>query len=141
VLTYPSEQCGGELTLNSESPFSAAFIGARDRAVFFVDILILDAVNPKFIDKGGSVTTMLNRVKPAHTEFLLRNIFLEEFDVTDMMEEVHIKVELGIIATASGSALNDPTDLLTNSLGPGTNLFILTDTPASGFVPLQTFYL
>lgn len=141
VLTHPHDQCGGNLILNSEGLFLEGFMLGQKRLMFFVDILVLDAVNPKFLDKGGTLTTMLNMVKPAHTEFLLRHIFLEEFDVSDMMEEVYTKVELGILATATGSALNDPTDLLTYPMGPGTNLFILTDTPAIGFVPLLTFYV
>ncbi|MDP2727265.1 MAG: hypothetical protein Q8P59_06945 [Dehalococcoidia bacterium] len=141
VLTYPNDQNGGNLVLNSESILGEEFLGGKSRQVFFVDILILDAINPHFIDKGGSVTSMLNKVKPAHTEFLLRHIFLEEFSVVDLMEEVFTRVQLGILASASGSALNDFTDLLTGPGGSWTNVFVLNDVPSTGFVPLLTFYV
>lgn len=141
LLTLPNDQCGGNLVLNSAPIFAENFMIGRCPLFFFVDILVLDAVNPKFIDKGGTVTALLNLVKPAHTEFLLRHIFLEQIGTNDVVEEVFTKVELGILSTASGSALNDPTDLLTGPLGPGTNLFTLTDQPVIGFVPLTTFFV
>lgn len=141
ILTAPNDQCGGNLVLNSPPIYPEIVAAGRDCCLFFVDILVLDAINPKFVDKGGTLTTMLGMVKPAHTEFLLRNIFLEEFDISSSMEEVFTRVQLGIMATMSGSSLNDPTDLLNQALGPGTNVFTLNDPPAVGFAPLLTFYV
>lgn len=136
ILTMPNDGAGGNLVLNSDPIYAENFMIGKRPLFFFVDILILDAINPQFIDKGGAVSALLGLVKPAHTEFLLRHIFLEEITVSDIYEEVSTTVQLGTLAP--GSSLTDPEVELTPILGPGINLQTHGSSPVVGFIPLTT---
>lgn len=141
LLNVPTDMCHGNLILNSPAVYNEDFLGGVPHSMLFFDVLILDALSPQLVDKGGTVTDLIRIVKPSHTLFLLRNVFSEVFHIGEFVKEDFVKVQLGVYATVSGSALNDPTDLLTQPLGPGTNVFTLTDSPIIGFVPYTEFFV
>lgn len=112
LLNTASGECDDPLILNSADTLNDSFLFDRKRSLIVFDILINDAPNPIFPDKGGKLTEILEKTKSSETCVLLRNVLLDTFSVSEYIVDGPVTIQIGEIVQVSGTGWNIPENTL-----------------------------